>query len=274
VLAGNLDIAFLSNDELPKASSDFPGRVKSYNAPAIDILSFPLYDERFKDKRVRQAISMAIDRKAISKALFGNLLTPAGSWVPASVQGGRPGLCGDACTYNPARAKQLLAAAGGWNGKMNIWYPTGFGFESLFQAIGNQLRQNLGIDVAYPSPAGFGPYFQALYDHKVDGPFRAHWGAFYPSMQNTLQALYTPTGDGNFGTFYSNPKVTDLINKGNAAPTLAKSIALYQQAENVIKDDFPTAPLFYAKYVYVHSKRVSNVIIDVNQVELADLKVK
>ncbi|NUR75315.1 MAG: ABC transporter substrate-binding protein [Thermoleophilia bacterium] len=274
VLAGNLDIAFLSNDELAKAGSDFPGRVRAYNAPEIDIMSYPLYDDRFKDKRLREAISMAIDRGAISKALFGGLLTPAGSWVPASVQGGRPKLCGELCTFNPTKAKQLLAAAGGWKGTMNIWYPTGFGFEPLFQAIGNQLRQNLGIDVAYPSPGGFGPYFQALYDHKVDGPFRAHWGAFYPSMQNTLQALYTPTGDGNFGTFYSNPQVTNLILKGNASATLAKATSFYQQAENLIKDDFPTAPLFYAKYVYVYSKHIKHVTIDVNQVELTDLQVQ
>jgi oligopeptide transport system substrate-binding protein len=36
---------------------------------------------------------------------------------------------------------------------------------------------------------------------------------------------------------------------------------------------FPVVPLFYAKYVYVHSSAVSNVVIDVNQIELSGVTV-
>jgi oligopeptide transport system substrate-binding protein len=274
VLAGNLDITFVGNDSLAKAKQDFPGRFRSYDAPAIDNLDFPLYDKRFQDKRLRQAISMAIDRQAISKALFGGVLTPATDWVPASVPGARPGKCGVYCTYNPARAKQLLQAAGGWSGTMNIWYPAGIGYDPLFQAIGNDLRQNLGITVAYQTPAGFGPFFQDLADKKVDGPSRGHWGALYPSMENTLFSLYTPAGGvGYQETYYSNPKTTALIAKGNAAPSLKQAIHYYQLADDQVASDFPTAPLFNAKYDYVFSKRVAGVVIDVNQIELSSLRV-
>jgi oligopeptide transport system substrate-binding protein len=273
VRAGNLDITFLEADQYQQAAKDFKGRVVSYNAPAIDYMGFPLYDQRFKDIRVREALSMAIDRKAISKALFGNVLQPASGWVPSTVVGARVGLCGQFCTYNPTKAKALLQAAGGWSGTMNIWYPAGQGFEALYQAIGNEFRQNLGIQVAYPSPAGFNPFFDDLTASKVDGPFRGHWGALYPSAQNTLHALYTPTGDGHFEVFYDNAAVTNLIAKGDAATSVAGSVKAYQQAEDQIKKDFPTAPLFYAKYVYVHSNHVKGVVIDANQVELRDLQV-
>lgn len=274
VLAGNLDVTFVGNDELGKAQKDFPGRFRAYNAPAIDNLDFPLYDARFKDVRIREAISMAIDRQAISKALFGGVLTPATDWVPASVPGARSGKCGVYCTYNPAKAKALLAAAGGWTGTMNIWYPGGNGYDPLFQAIGNDLRQNLGITVAYQAPPGFGPFFQDLADKKVDGPSRGHWGALYPSMENTLFSLYTPAGGvGYEETYYSNAKTTALIAKGNAAPSLAQAIHDYQLADDQIAADFPTAPLFNAKYDYVFSKHVTGVVIDVNQIELGDLRV-
>lgn len=273
VLAGNLDITFVGNDSLAKAQRDFPGRFRSYTAPAVDNLNFPLYDPRFKDPRIRQAISMAIDRKAISKALFGGVLTPATDWVPASTPGARRGHCGSFCAYNPTRAKALLAAAGGWSGKMNIWFPGGFGYDPLFEAIGNSLRQNLGIDVAYQAPPGFGPFYEALGAKKVDGPSRGHWGSLYPSMGETLGALYTPTGGGYVQTNYNNPTVTNLILKGNSASTLQQAIRYYQLADDQVKADFPTAPLFDAKYNYAHSKRVSNVIISVNQIELNYLTV-
>jgi oligopeptide transport system substrate-binding protein len=274
VLAGNLDITFVGNDELGKAQTDFPGRFRSYNAPAIDNLDFPLYDPRFKDPRIREAISMAIDRQAISKALFGGVLTPATDWVPASVPGARPGQCGSFCKYDPAKAKALLAAAGGWSGTMNIWYPGGIGYDPLFQAIGNDLRQNLGITVAYQSPPGFGPFFQDLGAKKVDGPSRGHWGALYPSMENTLFSLYTPAGGvGYQETYYSNPKTTALIAKGNSASSLTQAIHYYQLADDQVKADFPTAPLFNAKYDYAFSKHVTGVVIDVNQIELGDLRV-
>jgi peptide/nickel transport system substrate-binding protein/oligopeptide transport system substrate-binding protein len=274
VLAGNLDITFVGNDELAKAQTDFPGRFRSYDAPAIDNLDFPLYDSRFKDPRLREAISMAIDRHAISKALFGGVLTPATDWVPASVPGARPGKCGGYCTYNPAKAKQLLRAAGGWSGTMNIWYPGGIGYDPLFQAIGNDLRQNLGITVAYQTPPGFGPFFQDLGTKKVDGPSRGHWGALYPSMENTLFSLYTPAGGAGYEeTYFSDPIVTGDVAKGNAASSLKQAISWYQKADNRVAQDFPTAPLFNAKYDYVFSKRVSGVVIDVNQIELNNLRV-
>lgn len=273
VLAGNLDITFVGNDSLAKAQQDFPGRFRTYNAPAIDNLDFPLYDLRFKDPRIREAISMAIDRRAISKALFGGVLTPATDWVPASVPGARPGTCGVFCTYNPAKARQLLKAAGGWKGTMNIWYPGGLGYDPLFQAIGNGIRQNLGISVVYKAPPGFGPFFQDEGTKKIDGPSRGHWGALYPNMENTLFSIYTPAGTGYEETYLDDPVVAADIGKGNAASSLKQSIRWYQKADDRIAKDFPTAPLFNAKYDYVFSKHVGNVVIDANQIELNDLRV-
>ena len=42
-------------------------------------MGFPTYDPRFADKRVRQAFSLAIDRKAITEAIFNGTRTPADS---------------------------------------------------------------------------------------------------------------------------------------------------------------------------------------------------
>jgi peptide/nickel transport system substrate-binding protein/oligopeptide transport system substrate-binding protein len=264
---GNVDIVNVPQDKYGQVKTDFPDANIAYNAPAIDYLGFPLYDKRFSDIRLRQAISLAIDRNAVNKAIFGGMYSPATSLTPPAEIGAKTGIC-EFCTFNPTKAKQLLAAAGGWKGPLQIWYPAGVGYDQTFAAIANQIRQNLGIkDVKLKGLPGFVQYSQEQLDKKIDGPYRGHWGALYPSMQNTLTALFTATGDGHNETWYSSPKVDSLLAQANAASGDAAT-ALYNQAQEQVLKDFPVVPLFFAKYVYVHSKNVSNVIIDVNQIEL------
>ncbi|MDQ2741754.1 MAG: ABC transporter substrate-binding protein [Chloroflexota bacterium] len=274
VLAGNLSITDIGLNQYGQAIKQFPNALIAFNAPAIDFLGFSLWDPQLKDKRVREAISMAIDRPAISKALFAGLLTPASDWVPANVPGYHKGLCGQFCTYNLAKAKSLLKAAGGFKGTLTIAYPGGQGYDPTYQAIGNEIRQNLGIKVTYSVPNGFGPFLTDVGAKKINGAYRGHWGALYPSMVNTLQSLYTPTGAGYFElVVYNNPKVTAALLAGNAATTQAGAVAQYRHADDLIAADFPTAPLFYSRYVYIHSNHVSNVVIDDNQIELSKLTV-
>ena len=126
--------------------------------------------------------------------------------------------------------------------------------------------------MTYSSPNGFGPFLSDLGSKKINGAYRGHWGALYPSMVNTLQSLYTPSGAGYFEeVVYNNPKVTAALLAGDAATTQAGAVAKYDKADSLIAADFPTAPLFYSKYVYIHSTHVSHVVIDDNQIELSTL---
>jgi oligopeptide transport system substrate-binding protein len=270
---GNVDIVSVPQDKYGQVKNDFPGAWTAYNAPALDYIGFPLYDKRYSDIRIREAISLAIDRNALNKAIFGGLYQPATGVVPPAELGAKTGLC-QYCSFNPTKAKQLLAQAGGWSGPMQIWYPAGVGYDQTFNAIANQIRQNLGIkDVKLKGLPGFVQYSQDQADKKVDGPYRGHWGALYPSMQNTLTALFTATGDGHTESWYSSAKVDSLLAQANAANG-STATDFYNQAQEQVLKDFPVVPLFYAKYVYAHSKNVSNVIIDVNQIELGQVTPK
>lgn len=271
--AGQVDITNIGQDNYALAESKMPHDVVAFNAPAIDYLGFPLYNSYFKNPLIREAISLAIDRPAINKALFGGLLTPATSILPPTEAGAPTGLC-KYCEYNPSLARKLLAKAGGWKGGMVLWYPSSAGYAQEYQAIANELTQNLGIKPITFNASPFTPFLAALADKKVsNGIYRGHWGAYYPSMQNTLENLFELGAPGYTETYYSTPQVTKLINEGDGALTLAQSESYYTQAEKLIMDTFPVVPLFYAKYVYVHSPAVSNVVIDVNQIELSGVRV-
>ncbi|MGH3447132.1 MAG: peptide ABC transporter substrate-binding protein, partial [Nocardioidaceae bacterium] len=67
--ANQVDIISIGQADYIQAKQTFGDNFIAFDAPAIDYLGFPLYsDEYFGDKRVRKAISMAINRKAINKA--------------------------------------------------------------------------------------------------------------------------------------------------------------------------------------------------------------
>jgi ABC-type oligopeptide transport system substrate-binding subunit len=87
----------------------------------------------------------------------------------------------------------------------------------------------------------------------------------YPSPQNYLEPLYStsalpPAGDNK--TFYSNPAFDALLAEGNAAPDNETAITLYQQAEDLLLEDMPIAPLWFGLEQAVFSERVSGVKID------------
>ena len=113
---GELDVANqMPGDLLDTIKKDTRLRlVPLKGAPVwLEPLSFDGPDSPLKDVRVRQALSLAIDRKAFSDAEFGGLGTLEGNWIPEDWPGAisRPTPATDV-----ARAKQLLAEAGVPNG--------------------------------------------------------------------------------------------------------------------------------------------------------------
>jgi oligopeptide transport system substrate-binding protein len=71
-----------------------------------------------------------------------------------------------------------------------------------------------------------------------------------------------------------NPEFDDLIKQGNAAETNEEAIALYQQADDLLLEDMPIAPMFFGVEQSVHSENVSNVVITVfGHVDLAQVTV-
>lgn len=259
-IAGNVDIDLAPQDKFPQIASDFGSRVAKSSGASIEFLAFPLFDKRYQNPQLREAISLAIDRPAINKAIFGGLYTPADSLFATSMVGGSTHAC-QYCTFDPTKAKQLLQQAGGWSGPMTITYPGGAGYDQAFQAVANQIRQNLGIQVTAKPTVGFSDFFTDLEKKSITGgPWRGKWGSAYPSPTDTLHQLFTPTGAYNYSIGgYTNTTVTDLIAKGDAAATTAQSVTYYQDAERAIEADFPVVPTFYEAFPFVYSNRVANV---------------
>jgi oligopeptide transport system substrate-binding protein len=258
VLAGNADVLYLPTDKMTSAEADFGDKLYAFDAPGIDYLGFPLWDDRYSDTRVRQAISMAIDRDAVNTAIFGGLYEPATALTPPAMAGTPEGICGEYCEFDAEAAKALLADAGGFTGTMEIVFPGGNGLDSLYEAYANQIRQNLGVDAVAVPTTDWAEYYQTLVDSTVAGPHFGHWGALYQSQQNTLRSLFTLAGGCSLCTGgYNNADVDSLLATADSALTQEDAEAGYVAVQERVLEDFPVVPTFFDKYAYVTSDKVA-----------------
>jgi oligopeptide transport system substrate-binding protein len=266
---GNVDIVdVIPPDVIESAESEFGDRFIETQSSQITYLGMPTYDERFADKRVRQAISMAVDRQAISDAIFSGTRAPADSFIPPVLDGYREGSC-TYCTLDADRANQLLDEAGfDRTQPIDLWFNAGAGHDAWMEAVGNQLRQNLGVEFNLQGNLDFAEYLPLGEQQGWTGPFRYGWSFDYPAAESYLTPLFTPQSNPPLGSnysFYDNPQVNDLIAQGDQAATEEEAIADYQAAEDLIAEDMPFLPMFFTEIQSVHTEDVDNVRLDLFQ---------
>ncbi|MER8185007.1 ABC transporter substrate-binding protein [Kitasatospora sp. NPDC094015] len=258
--AGHVDfMASVPPARAYEAKRTFGRRYSVRPSGTMDYLGLPLWDQRYARPELRRALSMAIDRKGITRAIFNEVFAPADSLVAPMIPGHRTGACGATCEYRPGEAKELFDRAGGFTGTLELYFansdPT---YEQWMTAVANELKQNLGIrDIAFRKMSGadLGPL---LNGRKATGPYRQNWVVDYPSAQNYLAGLL---GHGN-RSGWSSPDFDAALAGGNAAATPEESIAGYHRAEDIALADLPLIPLWNWQDQTVWSSRVGNVQVD------------
>ena len=266
VVANNLDILDqVPNDQLVGDiyQTDLPERNAQLGTSNFRWITFSPVDEQLKNNTdLRKAISMAINRQELVDQVMSGAGVPADSWVPSTLDGAVAGTCGEACVFDPAKAKALYEKAGGYKGTLT--YSTNVKENPLNQAIGeavvNQLKNNLGIDARFNSVVDFATFNHGIDAGEYKGMFRSGWQMDYPSIENYLTPIYAKGADSNWSKFDS-PEFEALLVKAAAAPAGAEANALYQEAERVLAAGFPTAPLFVGAATIGWSERMAPVKI-------------
>jgi oligopeptide transport system substrate-binding protein len=275
---GNVDVIdTLPPDAIASAESEFGDRYIETVQGDITSLGFPTYDERYADPRVRRAFSMAIDRQSISDAIFNGTRTPATSFLNPVINGYRADAC-DVCELNVEEANRLLDEAGfDRTQPVDLWFNGGAGHDAWMEAVGNQLRENLGVEYVLRGELDFSEYLPLRDEKGMTGPFRDGWIMDYPVAENFLGPIYSTAAlapAGSNTSFYSNPEFDQLLAQGNAAASDEEAIAAYQAAEDLLVRDMPEAPLFYRLNQGAHSERVDNVTINAfGRIDVASVEV-
>ena len=217
----------------------------------------------FKDKRVREALSLAIDRDTIKRSIMRGLSVPAAIVVAPGVNGYTTELDVTA-KVNPERAKKLLAEAG---------YPNGFSFrlncpnnryvndEKICQAV-SAMWAKIGVKVELASES-MTSFIQKVQNFDSSA-YMLGWGvATYDDAQYSLQSLVrtrTSGADGNFNfSRVSDPALDRLIDAMKTETDVGKRNAMIREGLLRVRDEVLVIPLHHQIRPWVMKARVSTV---------------
>jgi ABC-type transport system substrate-binding protein len=199
-------------------------------------------EQPFDNAQVRQAVNYAIDTQKIQKLLAGQ-----GKALNQVYPVGMPGHQADATfyTYDPAKAKQLLAEAGFPNGfKVTFVSHNVDPLPKLAQAIQADLK-DVGVEaeIKQLDRATYWNYISLKKSHAAIG--LSDWYMDFPDPSDWIGPLFTnPIDGGANSSFYENPQVNELYAKSASELDTTKRIEMFKQMQDIVMQDAPTAPLY------------------------------
>lgn len=250
VQRGELDVntSFLSN-RLQHMNEVMPGYARPHLSLATSYLSFNTHDRGpLRDKRVRRALSEAIDRDFITAKLMRAGQVPAYSFVPPGTahytEGARLRWAGGAFVQRQVEAKALLAQAGFTaSHPLKLEIKTQNATDSLllaeavqadWRAIGVQatIAQN-DTSIAF-----------AAYRNRDFQVGTMSWYADFNDPVTFLGLLKSDTGAQNYGD-YKSAAYDALLAQADEEPDEAKRAVILQRAEQTMLDDEGMAPIYF-----------------------------
>ena len=119
-------------------------------------------------------------------------------------------------------------------------------------------EQELGVTVTIEQE-DFGLFLRDIDEGKFQ-MFSLGWIADYPDPQNFLDIkLHSESANNEAG--YSNPDVDSLLDQADREADEATRLDLYQQAEVIVVEDMPWAPLYHGKASYLVKPYVEGFVI-------------
>lgn len=229
---------------------------------SVRFYGFNTHTKPFDDRRVRQAIVLAINREAIIDGVYFGQNMFARGILPRGMIGYNPQLEG--YPYDPQKARELLTAAG---------YPGGRGLSPvvIWSAArrGDIVREHdqikkalaaVGITAEIRYQTDWSAYVKLLEEGKLP-VFLYAWYADVPDPDDFLAKLFHSRGPRNFFR-YSNPVVDDLLATARNTIDANQRIDLYRKAEQAILSDAPLIPFFHHTYERLFQPYVRSVEVN------------
>ena len=192
--------------------------------------------------KVRQALSMAVDRDKLVRSVLQQTAVPAYSITPPNTLGYYPPRVFD---YDPERARALLAEAGypegeGWPG-LEIIYNTQEAHRKIAVAIQQMWKSELNIDITIANQE-WKVYLNSVSQRDFQVARRG-WIGDYVDANNFLDLFITDGGNNNTG--FADPVYDDLIlQRAPRAQTREDRYALFEQAETMLMEQMPIIPIY------------------------------
>jgi oligopeptide transport system substrate-binding protein len=249
--------------------SELPKLVASGDAQILPELAsyyyqFNVTKKPFNDVRVRKALTLAINRTAITASLTKGEQPPAMALVPYGMPDVLPGsdfrkVGGSYFKDNDiATAKALLAQAGYPNGKGFPTFTLGFitsdARRTIAEAIQQMWKKNLGITCTLKNEER-GVYLQDWASINYDVMWTGN-NADYMDPNTFLEVFVTGGGQNNTG--WSNKSYDALIAKAKVTVDPKARMVILHAAEKIIMTDMPILPIYFYTNPVLLSKHIKN----------------
>ncbi len=254
---GEMQLAQVSPTDLDRLKSDAGVKIDSKAGPGIILMAVAVDQPYLQDKRVREAMLYAIDRKGI----VDQVLAGQASITNTHVMGPPDAIPSDLnqYEYNPDKGRQLLQEAG-WDPTRVIkiqWIPGIRDRDATVQIVQAQL-QAIGMQVEL-NPLEAGPLVDNMKNRTFD--LSLYGGGLYTidgdstAVPNECSQAY-PAGGNN--AHYCNADVDAAFAAGRASTDAATRSQAYQTVAHITNDEVPYIWLYVPAAVWAYSDKLQN----------------
>jgi peptide/nickel transport system substrate-binding protein len=196
--------------------------------------------------KIREAIAYAINKQALIDAFYAGQAVVADNWMPPDTQYYK---AENLPTYDPEKAKALIAESGETDLTLDFWYPSDVTRpympdpKGIFEAISRDLEA-VGFTIK-PNTATWNPdYLDAEFAGKYPA-WLIGWTCDWAGPDNFLRTAFFNYVDGKPSTefAYKNDELNQTMADALAATDEATAKTLWEKAQDLIRADLPTIPL-------------------------------
>ena len=239
---GEIDVVRLSIFDIDRAqdpANALHDHLRAGTLFCTSYLGFNVTQPPFDDPSVRQALALAMEIDKEIEVTLRGLDERAAGFVPPGMPGHNEGLA--PFTFDPDAARRLLAESR-YGGADNLPPIKSY---SSDDAIHWAWREHLGLEVEAVSVLEFADWLERM-DNLEFGVFTSGWCADYPDPQNFLEVLFhSDSAENSFA--YSSEAVDALLEEAAVEPDADRRVRLYQQAEQLVLDDWVAVPLWHSR---------------------------
>lgn len=256
--AGQVDVAGIPPAEFPRVIGDarYQALLHHVTTMTTNYLGMNCQMPPFTDARVRQAMNYAVNREKLLQ-LNNNRGVAAKGFLPPNMPGHNAGTAG--YPFNPARARELLAAAGYAQGfDTTLWVRSD---DHLTLSMAQSVQQDLAeVKVRIQiKPLAWRSFLEAVRVPDLVPFFYLGWEADFPDASNFLEVLLHSKNIGsNNNTNYRNAEVDRLLDRAAHTVDPEARLKLLQEVERLAVDDAPWVFLFHPVTYNIVQPRVHN----------------